>query len=80
VRHDPSDEEVAHRWLSLWRGKPAARWREDGEGGGGPVTRCGDEDEGERGVGGGVVLERTAKERNGGKKRGMAAMGQHPFK
>jgi hypothetical protein len=41
-----------------------ARWREDGEGGGGPVTRHGHEDEGERGEEG-VVLERLTKERKG---------------
>jgi hypothetical protein len=45
-------------------GELVARWREDGEGGGSPVTRHGHEDEGERG-GGGVVLGRPAKERKG---------------
>jgi hypothetical protein len=78
VRHDPSDEEVAHRWLSLWRGKPVARWREDGEGGGGPVTRCGHEDEGERG-GGEVWCSSGREGEKWGEEKGHGGDGAAPF-
>jgi hypothetical protein len=50
-------------WFSPRMGKkPVARQHEDGEGGSGPITRRGHEDEGEEGV----VLGWPAKERNGG--------------
>jgi hypothetical protein len=74
VRRDPSHEEAACRWLSPWRGNPAARRREDGEGDGGLVARCEDEDEREKGEVW-CLSDRRRREMGGGGGRGMAALG-----